>query len=78
MKSLLSSFIIFLLIFTYSCKSGLKDTDIFEPFFSTYKTDSTGTLSPIEKNEIFYGILTPVEICTIFSIGERVPVESVL
>jgi len=67
MKSILSSLIIFLLLFTFSCKPGPKDKDTFEPVFSTYKTDSKGTKAPVEKNEIFYGILTPVEICAIFN-----------
>ena len=67
MKSLLSCLIIFLLLFAYSCKHEHKDKDTFRPVFSTYKADSTGTVVPLEKNEIFYGILTPVEICAIFN-----------
>ena len=67
MKSLLSCLVIFLLLFIFSCRSGPKDKDTFEPVFSTYKTISDGTNAPAEKIEIFYGILTPVEICTIFN-----------
>jgi hypothetical protein len=67
MKTRLFKLIILLLIFTLSCKFVPKDKDSFEPVFSTYKTDSTGAKLPAEKNEIFYGILTPVEICTIFN-----------
>lgn len=67
MKSRFSPLIIFLLLFTFSCKPGSKNKDTFEPAFSTYKPDSTGTKAPVEKNEIFYGILTPVEICAIFN-----------
>ena len=67
MKSLFSYLVIFLLLFIYSCKHELKDKDTFEPVFSTYKTDSAGTLAPVEKDEIFYGLLTPVEICAIFN-----------
>lgn len=67
MKSRFSPLIIFLLLFTFSCKPGSKDKHTFEPAFSTYKPDSTGTKAPVEKNEIFYGILTPVEICAIFN-----------
>jgi hypothetical protein len=67
MKRLLSFLIIFLLLFDYSCKSGRKEKDSFMPVFSTYKSDSTGTSNLAPKNEIFYGILTPVEICTIFN-----------
>jgi hypothetical protein len=67
MKCLLSSLIIFLLLFTFSCKPRSKNKDTFEPVFSTFKTDSKETKAPTEKNEIFYGILTPVEICAIFN-----------
>lgn len=67
MKSLLSCLIVFLLIFTFACKPRPKDKESYEPVFSTYKTDSTSTNTPGEKNEIFYGILTPVEICSIFN-----------
>lgn len=59
-------FIILLLIpITFSCKQGMKEKNSFVPSFSTYGADSTGS-EAIAKNEIFYGILTPVEICTIF------------
>jgi hypothetical protein len=67
MKSLLSYLIILLLLFTFCCKPGPPAGDTIEPVFSTYKTDSTGNLAPIVKNEIFYGVLTPVEICAIFN-----------
>lgn len=67
MKSFLSSLIIFLLLITTSCKHEQKDKYTFNPVFSTYKTDSTGNTLPVVKNEIFYGILTPVEICSIFN-----------
>jgi hypothetical protein len=59
--------IIFLFMFIYSCKHEPKDKDTFEPVFSTYKTNSAGTSAPVEKDEIFYGLLTPVEICVIFN-----------
>jgi len=67
MKSLLSSLIIILFLFTSSCKHEQRDKDTFKPVFSTYKTDSTGAIVPLVKNEIFYGILTPIEICAIFN-----------
>jgi hypothetical protein len=67
MKSLISYLIILLLLFAFSCKQKPKDKDTFEPVFSTYKTDSASMKKPVEKNEIFYGILTPVEICAIFN-----------
>jgi hypothetical protein len=67
MKTLLSALIILFLLFTFSCKPGPKDKNTYEPVFSTYKTDSAGVKPMAEKNEIFYGLLTPVEICTIFN-----------
>lgn len=67
MKSIISCLIIFLLQFALSCRSRPHDQSTFEPAFSTYKSDSTGKSAPVEKNEIFYGLLTPVEICTIFN-----------
>ena len=67
MKVCFSCIITFLLVFVFGCKSGTKKIDTFEPLFSTYKNDSTGAKALNAKNEIFYGILTPVEICTIFN-----------
>jgi hypothetical protein len=57
----------FLIPFTFSCKNGTKEKDAFVPVFSTYNSDSTKKTDPAPKDEIFYGILTPVEICTIFN-----------
>jgi hypothetical protein len=67
MKSSLLYIVLVLLLITSACKSNLQEKDSFKPSFSTYRSDSTGTASVIEKNEIFYGLLTPVEICTIFN-----------
>jgi hypothetical protein len=67
MKKTISSLIIFLLLIAFSCKQKPKEKDTFKPVFSTYKNDSTGTSAPVVKNEIFYGVLTPVEICSIFN-----------
>jgi hypothetical protein len=67
MRHLLSLLIIFLLLYTLSCKPGKNDKDSFIPVFSTYKSDSSGTNITIVKNEIFYGVLTPVEISAIFN-----------
>ncbi|HZL76216.1 MAG TPA: hypothetical protein VFB97_00805, partial [Bacteroidales bacterium] len=53
--------------FAYSCKRGVKEKDSFGPVFSTYRSDSAGTKDLTPKDEIFYGILTPVEVCTIFN-----------
>ena len=67
MKRLLYFLIILLIPFAFSCKHGLKQKESFNPVFSTYKSDTTKKNSKAPKNEIFYGILTPVEICTIFN-----------
>jgi hypothetical protein len=67
MKSSLLYIVFILLLITSACKSNLQEKDTFKPSFSTYRSDSTGATSIIEKNEIFYGLLTPVEICTIFN-----------
>jgi hypothetical protein len=40
---------------------------MFTPSFSTLKADSTGNIIPVTKEETYYGVLTPVEICVIFN-----------
>jgi hypothetical protein len=67
MKSLFSALIIFILIAAVSCKHRESEKDTFTPSFSTYKTDSSGAINPAEKNETYYGLLTPIEICVIFN-----------
>ena len=67
MKRLLCFLIILLIPFAFSCKHGIKQKESFNPVFSTYKSDTTKKKSKAPKNEIFNGILTPVEICTIFN-----------
>jgi hypothetical protein len=57
----------FLIIFSSSCRNETKEKENFEPVFSTYRNDSTDVAVPAAKNEIFYGILTPVEISRIFN-----------
>jgi len=59
--------IILIMVFTLSCRNGTKEKESFIPVFSTYKSDSANKNNIPPKNEIFYGILTPVEICTIFN-----------
>lgn len=67
MKSPLSCLIIILLLSVFSCKPQTKEKDTFVPVFTTYKTDSTGQVLPAARNEIYYGILTPVEISRMFN-----------
>jgi hypothetical protein len=66
MKSLISSIMIFMLLTMVSCRQ--KEQKItFTPNFSTYRSDSTGTKIPVQKEETYYGLLTPVEVCVIFN-----------
>jgi len=67
MKNFTPLLIILILLFASSCKQGAQEKDTFSPLFSTYKNDTTDSEGPVVKNEIFYGILTPVEICAIFN-----------
>jgi len=69
MKSLKSAVTILLIITLapVSCKPKQPEKDTFVPSFSTYKTDLVNNDTIVEKNEIFYGLLTPVEICAIFN-----------
>lgn len=55
-----------ILPFAFSCKHVTKEKDSSAPVFSTYKSDTVKKQDQV-KNEIFYGILTPVEICNIFN-----------
>jgi hypothetical protein len=67
MRKSLAFLALLLLPFIISCKHGVKGKDSFVPSFSTYGNDSTGKKITSDKEEIFYGILTPVEISTIFN-----------
>jgi len=52
------------LIIAASCKRTDKGTRTPVPVFSTYIPESTGDTTKIR--EIYYGLLTPVEVCNIF------------
>jgi hypothetical protein len=67
MKSLISYLMIFILLVMVSCKQGGQEKITFTPNFSTYRSDSTGAKIPVQKNETYYGLLTPVEVCMIFN-----------
>lgn len=67
MKSILYCLLIFLPLHFYSCKTKTPEKESFVPDFSTFKPDSANTKQMVVKNEIFYGILTPVEVCAIFN-----------
>jgi len=58
------TFLVFLsMIIVVSCKTKEQPKDIFTPGFSTLRDDSTSTDQPVIKEETYYGVLTPVEIC---------------
>jgi hypothetical protein len=67
MKNLITLVIIILLGFNVSCKQKAAEPDTFTPSFSTYKDDPSGTSAPVTRDETYYGVLTPVEICAIFN-----------
>jgi hypothetical protein len=67
MKSLLCFLFIILLVAIPSCKHKTPEAEIITPGFSTYKTETAGTNATITKDETYYGLLTPVEICVIFN-----------
>lgn len=60
-------FLAFCSLFLFSCKQGPKEKEAFTPVFSTYKDGSADSDNPADKNEIFYGVLNPVEISVIFN-----------
>ena len=60
-----------------SCKQTHQEHESFNPTFSTYKEIINTSLQP-PQNETFYGILTPVEISTIFSKLNITSVDSAL
>jgi hypothetical protein len=67
MKRFVSSLLIFIILACASCKHKAPEKDTFSPIFSTFKSDSTGAIVPAAKEETYYGVLTPVEICVIFN-----------
>jgi len=56
----------FAFIFT-TCKNRKRGEEIITPSFSTYKSEKTGNVTPPAKEETYYGLLTPVEVCVIFN-----------
>jgi hypothetical protein len=53
-----------LIFIAASCKKTEKDSNVPVPVFSTYRPDATEKAS--KHREIYYGLLTPVEVCNIF------------
>ena len=62
MKKPVSYLLVLILLFSFSCKPKPKEKDTFAPSFSTYNADTSNSAEPVVKNEIFYGVLTPIEI----------------
>jgi hypothetical protein len=61
-------FVIFLIgAFCFSCKQKNSGKEKVEPKFSTFRSGSDKKGKGNEKNEIFYGLLTPTEITSIFN-----------
>ncbi len=67
MKSFPASLMLLLIITSFSCKHKETVQDIFNPGFSTLRSDSADPDAPVSKEETYYGVLTPVEICVIFN-----------
>jgi hypothetical protein len=67
MKRLFSFSLIAVILASVSCKEQKQDKITFTPNFSTYISDSTGVKHLVEKKETYYGLLTPIEVCTIFN-----------
>jgi hypothetical protein len=67
MKKILLPLLIFILLFVVSCKQKESEKETFNPVFSTFKNDAESTNPSAPKEETYYGILTPVEICVIFN-----------
>jgi len=69
MKKILSALIVLpaIAMLLTHCTSRQPAELPFSPTFSTLRSDSVASEVPAEKREIFYGILTPVEMATIFS-----------
>ena len=67
MKSFPLFLIVLLFLINSSCKHKPDPVEAFEPSFSTYGADSSENKTAPVRNEIFYGLLTPVEICNIFN-----------
>jgi hypothetical protein len=67
MKTLLPLLLISMIFSTAACKRKPPEKHTLTPSFSTLRPDSAETGTPVTKNETYYGILTPVEICVIFN-----------
>lgn len=55
------------ILISFSCRQKTAEKFIFNPVFSTLSEDSSGSTDRETKYETYYGLLTPVEICSIFN-----------
>lgn len=67
MKNLPLFLIMLLLLMNLSCKNNPAAKTHYEPVFSTYRSDSSSSGTPDTRKEIYYGLLTPVEVCEVFN-----------
>jgi len=67
MKSFLTFLFVLVLAASVSCKNKAPEAETIIPGFSTYNADSANTNALVAKDETYYGLLTPVEICVIFN-----------
>jgi hypothetical protein len=66
MRTALACAIVLIAFFLPSCRQSTADNNFIKPLLSTYSAKDTTSEETPEKNIIFYGILSPVEICAIF------------
>ena len=59
--------VIMIAAFSFSCKHKVPVKQKIKPTFSTLRADNETKDRKSEKNEIFYGLLTPTEITTLFN-----------
>jgi hypothetical protein len=57
---------VILAILLVSCNRNPEPENQYIPSFSTYRAQPVEDDIPPEKREIFYGLLTPIEVCNIF------------
>jgi len=67
MKTLLPLLLISMILTTEFCNNSTADKYKYATDSSPFKPDSARTEATITKEETYYGLLTPVEICVIFN-----------
>ena len=67
MKISSASILIVSILFFSGCKNKTPEPEILSTTFSTFVDDSIAQGAPLLKEEIFYGLVTPVEVSDIFN-----------